>query len=301
MPQDALPEDRGDAAVSGRRRQRAAGLRGVEKAADARGLRDRLLLHARARAEAERAGADLRHARRADGLQPADRLLLCDRRASLWLAAARRGSVLLQQPFSGRVPGTERARLRRARRRSTAARTRWCGRRSSARDGPAGAMATAGRPGVPGGAGRQPRGATTRRAANRLWQFQTGAAGGPPTSYEIDGEQYIAAIAGANVWAFKLGGTLPPAAPPMQAADRKRSRARSPRRARSKRRRSRATTASPASATSPTNTRSRPYRAQGEGRHARSRGATTAGWSTRSWRRTARGRRGRSDRETSAA
>jgi PQQ-dependent dehydrogenase (methanol/ethanol family) len=52
------------------------------------------------------------------------------------------------------------------------------------------------------------------KSGNRLWQFQLGAAGGPTTTYEVDGEQYIATVAGANVWAFKLAGTLPPAAPP---------------------------------------------------------------------------------------
>jgi quinohemoprotein ethanol dehydrogenase len=51
------------------------------------------------------------------------------------------------------------------------------------------------------------------KTGNRLWQFQLGAAGGPATTYEVDGEQYIATVAGANVWAFKLAGTLPPAAP----------------------------------------------------------------------------------------
>ena len=40
-------------------------------------------------------------------------------------------------------------------------------------------------------------------------------AGGPVTTYEIDGEQYVATIAGANMWAFKLGGTLQPAAAPV--------------------------------------------------------------------------------------
>lgn len=45
-----------------------------------------------------------------------------------------------------------------------------------------------------------------------LWQFQTGSVNtaGSPASYEIDGEQYVAVSAGAAVWAFKLGGTLPP-------------------------------------------------------------------------------------------
>ena len=51
-----------------------------------------------------------------------------------------------------------------------------------------------------------------------LWQFQIGLAGrglssggrGPATTYEIQGEQYIAVPAGSSVWAFKLGGKLPP-------------------------------------------------------------------------------------------
>jgi alcohol dehydrogenase (cytochrome c) len=48
------------------------------------------------------------------------------------------------------------------------------------------------------------------KSGNRLWQFQTGAAGGPTAAYEIDGEQYVTTISGSTVWAFKLGGTLPP-------------------------------------------------------------------------------------------
>jgi len=49
-----------------------------------------------------------------------------------------------------------------------------------------------------------------------VWQFQTGNAGegGPPSSYEIDGEQYVAAVAGYSVWAFKLGGTAQPGTAP---------------------------------------------------------------------------------------
>ena len=51
-----------------------------------------------------------------------------------------------------------------------------------------------------------------------LWQFQIGLAGrglssggrGPATTYEIDGEQYVAVPAGSSVWAFKLGGKLQP-------------------------------------------------------------------------------------------
>lgn len=52
------------------------------------------------------------------------------------------------------------------------------------------------------------------KTGNLVWQFQIGAAGGPPFSYEIDGEQYVAAIAPAGVWAFKLGGTVAQAAAP---------------------------------------------------------------------------------------
>jgi PQQ-dependent dehydrogenase (methanol/ethanol family) len=58
-----------------------------------------------------------------------------------------------------------------------------------------------------------------------VWQFQTGAgADAPVAAYEVKGEQYIAILAGGNsfqlsqrgdsLWAFKLGGTLPPAAAP---------------------------------------------------------------------------------------
>ena len=38
--------------------------------------------------------------------------------------------------------------------------------------------------------------------------------GVPTVAYEIDGEQYVALISGSAVSAFKLGGTLPPAAAP---------------------------------------------------------------------------------------
>ena len=45
-----------------------------------------------------------------------------------------------------------------------------------------------------------------------------GAAGGPPASYEVDGEQFIVSVAGNNVWAFKIGGTLQPASAPVRPA-----------------------------------------------------------------------------------
>ena len=63
-----------------------------------------------------------------------------------------------------------------------------------------------------------------------LWRFQTGTgADAPVATYEVNGEQYIALLAGGNsfqlskrgdsVWAFKLGGTVPqqpaPPEPPL--------------------------------------------------------------------------------------
>ncbi len=58
-----------------------------------------------------------------------------------------------------------------------------------------------------------------------LWRFQTGAgADAPASTYEVNGEQYVAVLAagnsfqlsprGDNLWAFKLGGKVPPAPTP---------------------------------------------------------------------------------------
>jgi glucose dehydrogenase len=61
-----------------------------------------------------------------------------------------------------------------------------------------------------------------------LWSFQTGAgADAPAMTYEVNGQQYVAILAGGsgnyqlsqhgdNLWAFKLGGTIPPAAAPLE-------------------------------------------------------------------------------------
>jgi len=60
---------------------------------------------------------------------------------------------------------------------------------------------------------------------DELWMFQTGAgADAPVSTYEVEGEQYVAIVSGGNgillsqrgdsVWAFKLGGTVPEAAAP---------------------------------------------------------------------------------------
>jgi PQQ-dependent dehydrogenase (methanol/ethanol family) len=61
---------------------------------------------------------------------------------------------------------------------------------------------------------------------DELWSFQTGAgANAPAITYEVGGVQYVAILSGGtrgyqmsapgdNLWAFKLGGTLPPAVAP---------------------------------------------------------------------------------------
>jgi glucose dehydrogenase/plastocyanin len=67
-----------------------------------------------------------------------------------------------------------------------------------------------------------------------LWKFQTGAAiNASPIAYEIDGEQYIAVFAGGSglpfadaprgdyLWAFKVGGTVPPLPAPVPPALRR--------------------------------------------------------------------------------
>jgi alcohol dehydrogenase (cytochrome c) len=64
------------------------------------------------------------------------------------------------------------------------------------------------------------------RNGDVLWSFQTGAgADAPVATYEVNGEQYVAILAGGNsfqlsqrgdnLWAFKIGGTVAPlTAPP---------------------------------------------------------------------------------------
>jgi PQQ-dependent dehydrogenase (methanol/ethanol family) len=66
--------------------------------------------------------------------------------------------------------------------------------------------------------------AYSAKAGDLLWQFQTGEVGfgggagpggGPAVAYEVRGEQYVALAMNHRVWAFKLGGTVPPLpAPP---------------------------------------------------------------------------------------
>ena len=63
-----------------------------------------------------------------------------------------------------------------------------------------------------------------------LWKFQTGTGADAPTAtYEVNGEQYVALLAGGSsfqlsqrgdsLWAFKIGGTVPqqpaPPEPPL--------------------------------------------------------------------------------------
>ncbi len=57
------------------------------------------------------------------------------------------------------------------------------------------------------------------KSGERLWQFETGDVGvaggngnvgGPIAVYEVNGQQHIAFVMNRQVWAFKLGGTVPP-------------------------------------------------------------------------------------------
>ena len=54
------------------------------------------------------------------------------------------------------------------------------------------------------------------RSGERLWRFQTGVRGarGPAATYQVNGEQYVALAMGSELWAFKLGGTVPENDPP---------------------------------------------------------------------------------------
>lgn len=71
------------------------------------------------------------------------------------------------------------------------------------------------------------------RDGSELWTWQCGAGVNTnPLTYEIDGEQYIAVLAGGNglpypdiprgdhLWAFRLGGTVKPAAAPIPPSKR---------------------------------------------------------------------------------
>ncbi len=53
-----------------------------------------------------------------------------------------------------------------------------------------------------------------------LWQFHLETVAGPAATYEIDGEQHVAAAAGSAVWAFRLGGTMRPTPPATVVATR---------------------------------------------------------------------------------
>jgi alcohol dehydrogenase (cytochrome c) len=50
------------------------------------------------------------------------------------------------------------------------------------------------------------------KTGDELWRFQTGySEDGPPSTYEIDGEQYLTVVeTNATLWTFKLGGKVPP-------------------------------------------------------------------------------------------
>jgi outer membrane protein assembly factor BamB/plastocyanin len=64
------------------------------------------------------------------------------------------------------------------------------------------------------------------RTGAALWRFQTGVRGsrGPSITYEAGGEQYVALAMGPELWAFKLGGTVPERDAPPTAGRRAASR-----------------------------------------------------------------------------
>jgi alcohol dehydrogenase (cytochrome c) len=57
------------------------------------------------------------------------------------------------------------------------------------------------------------------KTGDLLWSFQTGNAGlrGPASTFEVEGEQYIALATGPALWAFRLGGTVAPLPAPRAA------------------------------------------------------------------------------------
>ena len=87
------------------------------------------------------------------------------------------------------------------------------------------------------------------KTGDLLWQFQIGAAGGPPLSYEIDGEQYVAAMAARGRVGVQAGWHAAAGGGARRVRRRSCSPARSPTRRRLRRRPSSATPASPASTT----------------------------------------------------
>ena len=126
-----------------------------------------------------------------------------------WLVACR-GPVLLQL-VQRACPGAGAASTPASWLRSTAARTRSCGEREFKRGRPSGATTTAGGLLFQASAD-QPR--HTMPRPERGSGSSNCRPRGPPIVYDLDGEQYVATVAGSNVWAFTLGGTLPPAPPP---------------------------------------------------------------------------------------
>jgi len=59
--------------------------------------------------------------------------------------------------------------------------------------------------------------AYSQEKGEQLWKFQTGAsANNAVATYEVDGEQTVVVVSASKLWAFRLGGTVPPSetAPP---------------------------------------------------------------------------------------
>ena len=142
----------------------------------------------------------------ADGLQPADGLLLRLGNASLqWFRRAEDPYVFILG--AGRVPGMPPGHGVMAAIDGRTSKIAWKKDFNGPR--PSGALVTA--------SGllfqTMPDGnliASDAKTGEQVWQFQSGASGGggPAVSYEIDGEQYIAVGVRNNVMAFKLGGPI---------------------------------------------------------------------------------------------
>ncbi len=58
------------------------------------------------------------------------------------------------------------------------------------------------------------------KTGETLWQYQTGVRGsrGPASTYELDGQQYVAIAQGSSVLTFKIGGTIAPQPAPASMA-----------------------------------------------------------------------------------
>jgi glucose dehydrogenase/plastocyanin len=134
-------------------------------------------------------------------------------RSLRWLRRAEDG-YFFSTAFSGRVPGIDRLEtFVMAAIDSATHRIAWRRELAPGAGRPSGVLTTAGGllfHAAPDGHFN----AHDARTGEILWQFRTGSpAGGPAAAFEVNGEQFITLVTSSNVWAFKLGGTLPQQAP----------------------------------------------------------------------------------------